>query len=353
MLTQVISKLTAEELSDNRIKIDREIKLNELKNKLVLVPRPQSWTSQKLLESVFPKVKWAVPGIIPSGLTVLAGAPKVGKSWLTLQIGAALSTGENVLGNIVVEKTGVLYLSLEDTPRRLKERLEKIQAYPSENFHFRTDWSRMTQGLFMLEEFLIEHPTVSVIIIDTLAKIKPVRDSNYSNDYDDAGNLKQLAELYDVSIILVHHTRKAYDDDWINMISGSTGITGAADTLCGLFRSRGQADAVLHITGRDVDEQEIALQFEKPTGIWTIMGDAAQFNLTKQRLEVLEVIQNSKVPISPKDVAKQLSKENGSVRRLIVKLFNEGFLEKEAYGKYIFVDRDGNSGNSGNTLTEE
>src|SRR5947209_1653111 len=81
------------------------------------VPRPQHFTAAELQEMDLPAPCWAVEGMIAQGITLLAGPPKVGKSWLCLQLAIAVAEGSDVLG-IPVEKGEVLYLALEDTPRR-------------------------------------------------------------------------------------------------------------------------------------------------------------------------------------------------------------------------------------------
>lgn len=326
--------------------------LDSIKKKLISVDRPKNWTSNELLQTEFKDVNWIIPNLIPEGLTILGGAPKLGKSWLVLMISAALSTGTKMFGKISVEKTKVLLVSLEDTPRRLKNRLEKIGVVPSENLTMVTSWPHMPEGLLLLEEFIIENPEIGLIVIDTFAKIRSLHESSYQNDYHDAGKLKELSDLYSVPIIIVHHTRKTTDEDWINMISGSTGITGAADTICGLFRHRGKTDAILHITGRDVDEQELAVTFEMEKGVWNLIGDAAVYKISQEKRDVLQVIKESKEPIGPKEISEHLGKNDIAISRLVTKLKGDGFIETTTFGKYVISPDGGNNGNSSNTVED-
>ena len=83
----------------------------------------EAFSAADLLALTLPEPKWAVAGLLPAGFSVLAGKPKLGKSWLGLDIALAVALGGVALGSIHVSQGDVLYLALEDTTRRLQTRI--------------------------------------------------------------------------------------------------------------------------------------------------------------------------------------------------------------------------------------
>ncbi len=265
-------------------------------------------TAAQLLDANFPEPKWIVPGVLPEGSTVLAGHPKLGKSWLALGLGVAVACGGRAFGSIEVEAGDVMYLALEDNPRRLKSRLQKVlqgdRPQGLERLHVFHEWERLDDGgLIRLDTWLSKHPGARLIIIDTFQKVKPrarAGGNSYETDYDAAAPLNQLAAKWGVAIVCVHHLRKSDSVDDVEAVSGSYGITGAADAILGLRRQRGQADAVLSITGRDVEEAEHALKWQADFCTWELLGDAAEFRLTNARAEVVNALRAIGEPVTPK-----------------------------------------------------
>ncbi len=230
-----------------------------------------------------------MPDILAEGLNFMAGAPKLGKSWWALGITIAVASGGCALGQIPVERGGVLYLALEDSPRRLKSRLEKMLAgdpAPA-GLHFYTEWDRLSEGgAEAIQTWVEEHPAGRLIIVDVLARVRPRvgdRSDRYLADYEAAQPLKTVADKHGLAVVALHHTRKAGAEDFVETVSGTHGLAAAADTILVCKRARGQADATLHITGRDVEEQDLALRFDGGNGTWTLLGDAAEWALSETR----------------------------------------------------------------------
>ena len=223
--------------------------------------------AETLLSTPMSKTMFIVDSLIPQGVNVLSGASKIGKSWLMLWLGLQVSQGLPVWG-MKTQQCDVLYLSLEDTHRRIKDRLFNLTDDAPRNLHFAVMCGLIGNGLEeQITDFLKEYPKTKLVIIDTLQK---VRDSNggtgktgmYGNDYDDISSIKRIADEYSIAIILVHHLRKLKDgEDPFNEVSGSTGIIGAADTNFILKRKRSDNTATLLVSGRDVEYQELTLQF--------------------------------------------------------------------------------------------
>ncbi|PPK90846.1 AAA domain-containing protein [Kineococcus xinjiangensis] len=237
---------------------------------------PHLWAADTLMATNFPEPKWAVPGVLCEGVSLLVGAPKVGKSWLSLDLGLGVACGGTALGTIAVQPGPVLYLALEDTPRRLQSRMAKLlhgQAAPA-GLQIATDWPPLPAGGDRaIATWLDAHPDARMVVLDVFAKMRgpsPQGMSAYDADYAAVGRAKRLADHYGIAVVLVHHVRKAGSDDFLQEVSGTNGIAGAADATLVLRRPRGQNDGVLHVTGRDVEETEHALVFQPETGHWTM-----------------------------------------------------------------------------------
>ena len=230
---------------------------------------PKGPNGEELLSKEFPPIAWVIPGFVTTGLTIIAGAPKLGKSWLILGIACALSVGGRVLGEIKVDECEVLFLALEDTERRLKERLRRMKVTGIKNLHLRVTWPSSALAVQYLNAWMLAHPNTRTIFIDTLQKVSGVEDSNsYRETYNGAAELKKIADRYSIAIVVIHHTSKVSTTDFVHSVNGSVGLTGAADTVITIDRPRGQNDGVLKITGRDVEENEIGIRFDPDVGTW-------------------------------------------------------------------------------------
>ncbi|MGH9283643.1 MAG: AAA family ATPase, partial [Acidimicrobiales bacterium] len=247
-----------------------------------LAPVPErprtTWTADELMAVSFPDPTWAVPGIIAEGLSVLAGPPKVGKSWLSLGLALSIAAGLPALGSVTVEAGPVLYLALEDTPRRLQSRMRKILAgYPAPpTLTLDTHCPPLPAGGdAYLAGWLDENPGARLVVIDVFTKVRGAppagTTSIYEADYAAVSRAKRLADTYGVPIVLVHHVRKAAAEDFLATVSGTNGLAGAADAVLVLERARANSNGVLHVTGRDVDETDYALSFDPAAGAWTLL----------------------------------------------------------------------------------
>lgn len=314
---------------------------------MTLIPLPQrGLEATGIIDAValaaleFPDPRWVVPGYIPEGLTILAGRPKIGKSWLALGVADAVSRGGMALGKIQVEAGDVLALCLEDNRRRLQGRLRAVwqDAAPSARLHLSTDWPRLDEGgIDRLADWLSHHPSARMVVVDTFAKVRgrPVRDEGvYQGDYAALAPLKSLADEYRVGVVALHHLRKSGADDPLDEISGSTGLTGAADGVVILKRDRSAADGLLFVTGRDVEEQETALQFDAATGAWLLLGDAAEHRQSEERRAILRVLRDADGPMTPREVAAVLGKNQFTIKNLMAAMFKAGAIMKPAEGRY-------------------
>ena len=218
-----------------------------------------------------------VKGLIAEGLTLLAGASKVGKSWLTLQMCVAVATGKPFLGRRT-DPGAVLYLCYEDSERRIQSRLQRQGSAASGNLQFDTHVIPLDGGLLdALERWIADNPTAKLIAVDTLQKIRgPIsnRANIYAADYDTMSKLKAFADRHRVAVIAVHHLNKLRDvDDPFDRISGSTGLMGCADTTILISRKRGEDDATVTYTGRDVYGDDFKIRFDEDCR-WKVIDPA-------------------------------------------------------------------------------
>jgi RecA-family ATPase len=250
---------------------------------------PKTLTAAELLGLELSPIRWSVPGMVPEGVTLLAGKPKLGKSWMALSIAIAISTGGVALGTRPVEEGDVLYMALEDNHRRLRKRLEKLLTEEApERLHIATEWPRMDEGgAEALKRWLEAHPDARLVVVDILKRVRPRTSPNrsvYDADYEALEAMQRLAAEHEVAILVVHHLRKLGATDPLDEISGSTGLSGGADGVLVLKRDRGRADAYLHVTGREIEEEaELALRWDADLASWTLVGDAEEYRVSQER----------------------------------------------------------------------
>ncbi len=239
---------------------------------------------ESLSEMRLTRLSYVIDDFLRPGLAVLAGAPKVGKSWLVLYMCLQVAGGEPFWGMQTRQGT-VLYIALEDSRERLQERVLRITDHYSENLHFSLSCSPLGDDLEEeLRSFTADHPDTRLIVLDTFQKVRAqVREMSYANDYAEVSRLKRIADELGVCILLVHHTRKQADNDFMNEISGTNGIAGSADTLMVLKKAkRSQSRANLSCTGRDIVDRELELEFDRNTFVWTVKSDSLEEKSEKE-----------------------------------------------------------------------
>ncbi len=214
-----------------------------------------------------------IDGLLNCGLYIFSGAPKIGKSFLVLQLAYSIATGQPIW-DYPVRQGDVLYLALEDNYSRLQERLSRMFGEnATDNLYLAVRSKKIQEGLVsQIEDFVKNHPDMRLVIIDTLQKIREGQDDrfSYANDYDNISKLKQFSDGNAVCILVVHHTRKLESSDSFEMISGTNGLLGAADAAFVLRKDKRTADtAVLDIVGRDQPDQQLTLKRNLETCLWS------------------------------------------------------------------------------------
>jgi len=232
---------------------------------------------KQLQEAQMDPIRWIIDDVLPEGLCILAGRPKVGKSWLIQSLCISVAQGTPAMNHFDTNRGVALSISLEDSDRRFRERLLKLRrdedGVAPENAYFINQWPRMPQAAQMLRQWMDEHGDTKLVVIDTLARIQAKQSgksgNSYYTEYDDIGALQAICSEYRIAIIVVHHLRKGEGDDDIESVSGTTGITGAADTIALLRRpDRMKRKGILSIRGRDISDRVINLDFQEHNGLW-------------------------------------------------------------------------------------
>jgi hypothetical protein len=311
-------------------------------------PPPKSWrenvfTATALQHETFSEIMFVVPDLIPEGLTILAGRPKVGKSWLGLDVCIAVAGGTYCLGDKHPERGDVLYCALEDNRRRLQRRITKLLkvfgAKWPERLQLATDWRRLDKGGVQdLREWIEDHPEARLIILDTFAGVKPVRTTQgYQEDYQSLEELQHLAGEKGIAIIVLHHTRKMEAEDPIDTVSGTLGLAGCAD--CVMVLNRSSQGVTLYVRGRDIEEGEHAVNFDKHTCRWTILGNASDVHRSTERGKILAALERAGELLTPQDIQSSTGMPRNNVDQLLFKMGEAGEVVKVGRGKYRHPDR--------------
>jgi hypothetical protein len=308
-----------------------------------------SRTFEQLAEVAMDPVRWVIEGVLPEGLCILAGKPKVGKSWLTQSWCLSVANGTPAMGCFKTAQGKVLSVSLEDSARRFKSRMMMLldgEKAPGNAF-FVNEWPSMPHAATMLRKWLDENGDTSLIILDTLGKIQGKRQSKgnaYYSEYEDIGSLQTICHEYRVAMVVVHHLRKGEADDDIEAVSGTIGLTGAADTIALLRRpDREKTAGKLIIHGRDISDKYYDIEFQKENGLWLYKGDASD-DLSEGSMDVIDLMQDG-VPRSKGEIVKKLYgeaadwKTRRKLENIVLSLKERGILCTSALGrgKYVLV----------------
>ncbi len=296
----------------------------------------------------FGPIRYIVSRFIAEGCTLLAGRPKLGKSWFALDVGLAVAIGGTCLGGSTkCDQGDVLYLALEDNERRLQSRIDKVlgtfaRSWPRA-FQFATEWPRANEGgLDRIRDWIEAADNPRLVIVDVLAMFKPARgerESMYDCDYAAVKGLQALAGEFRIAIVVVHHTRKSGSEagDAVEKISGTLGLSGAADAFLVLDRN-GQG-TTLAGRGRDVEEVDAAISFDAATCRWKVLGDAGEVHRTNERGAILAALADATEPMSPADLVDATGMPNPNVRKLLSKMTKAGEIKKVGRGLYLHPDR--------------
>jgi replicative DNA helicase len=295
-------------------------------------------SADAILTTEWPEPIWAVPGLMPVGLTILAGKPKLGKSWLSLQIAQAVAAGGMVLGKRV-DSGPVLYLALEDSPRRLKDRMRQ-QNWPtglSSDFmvvgQFAEQIGDLQNGGGNRLAWLIEEREYRLIVVDTLSRAVYGDQNDVDRMTRALSPIQEMAHTHNCAVVMVDHHTKGFgaNPDAVGDILGSTAKGGVSDCIWGPYRERGKAGAQLFVTGRDVEEQELVLTMDWATGCWQMAGEAGGFEMTERRREVLDALLEIG-PSSLTEIAEAVDQPKSNTYVRLQDLSGAGYVQRDTDG---------------------
>lgn len=307
-------------------------------------------TLETLLSTYYPEPQWAVHGLLPEGLLLLAGKPKQGKSYLALTIALAIAKQQTCLDHFPVTPGDVLCFSLEDYAKRVQKRMERLYQTPSDKhtIEFFYDAPKMKDGFAQhLTATLDARPAVRLVIIDTLRCIRDTQSGDYNmyqEDSDFMGSLNQCAQNAGTTILILHHTRKAKSDDVFDEISGTGGLRGATSGNMVLEETKGEADAMLQIEGKDFEHRMHVALKRQEDGSWTYVGEGEIYQLRSTKRAIVDAVRELGDEATAKEVW-QISgvKNYGTVKTMLSRMASLGEMGRSQRGIY-FVIQDDNAG---------
>ena len=240
--------------------------------------------AQELLVTPVNKPQFLVENLIPSGVSIIAGDEKTGKSWMMLHLALCVAQGKDFLGH-PVRQGNVFYFSLEDSMGRLQDRLFRLTDEISPGkVYLANKCASISEGLIDQMSKIVDNiPDIQLIIIDTMQLVRGNdRDLSYANDYADVAIIKAFAMEHELSVFLVHHVRKQGDSRNIfNRFNGTKGIIGAVDTMFLLDKENEYTDrATLCVKGRDLQYLELTIRFIDYK--WELISEKTQEQITHE-----------------------------------------------------------------------
>lgn len=319
-------------LQDDQFQNDFQVYANNpglipLSEKITL-GRQTVWTGDQLLEAEFKDPEWLVPDLIPIGLVSLAGKPKIGKSFLALQLAIAVGSGGIFLDK-QTPQAKVMYLAFEDSPKRLQKRIRMMGFPKGTPVLFKTDYKNFLDG--GLDDLAIDiiGNAFKLVVVDTFGRsIGKFDIKDYGDNVQALSPLQRMAQEYALSILLVdHHGKLTANENPIVDLIGSIGKSATFDAICGLYRSPGKSDSKLVIVSRDAEQVDLSIQFDPVTGCWQSLGDVKS-HFQSQVLEAIKALTRMNELTTTANVAEHLDADRGNTSRAISMLVSIGKVRK-------------------------
>ncbi len=313
-------------------------------------PRNGLMSGKELLAMDIAPINWLIKDLLPEGLAILAGRPKTGKSWLALNLALSIVKGQKALSSFDVMQAGVFYIPYEDGPRRLQDRINKMDKSLSSNmdsisqlfFPENLEFPPLENGGFkLLKEYLEKYEDIKLVIIDTLARaMQSSKNSFGKNEYQAAndliGNLQRIAIDYNITILIVHHTTKKEPENPLDAVMGTTGIVAPVDTVMVLRKPPKTDNLILHLISRDIISKDLTIKMNQDTFNFEIIeAEDEQNAITMERREILRLFENEHTKVlRTSEIAKLLGKGRPNISKMLGKMKKDGLLIEASYGCY-------------------
>lgn len=269
-----------------------------------------------------------IEGILPQGVTILAGAPKARKSFLAMEWALCIASNIPFAGKYPVLSTQILYLCLDTDANEIHDRIDSVFNYAgwnSDRIHFVYECS--PDNLNGIVGFLQSHPDVKLLVIDTIAWIRSNHSKGgnaYLDDYHFMAKFKRLYSGMGVSSLLIHHTRKAESTNFMDDVSGSRGMTGGAHTVLTLIKS-GDISTLRGSGNKLKDDYVLKFQL--------MNGYKPMTEFTTIREKILSVI--SEEPQHYKIIAQRLEQNPGSIATILSRMVKDGLIQRAGIGIFV------------------
>ncbi|MCL4369259.1 MAG: AAA family ATPase [Actinobacteria bacterium] len=292
-------------------------------------PRKTVFRADELLDTEFPAPRWTIPGLMSEGLVMLGGRPKMGKSWWALEASEAIGAGGRFMGK-ELQRGKVLYFALEDSPSRLQRRMKALNWPRGLDVTFVHDMAPIGGTIGGLPA-LIEAKKPALVVIDTLSRAAQGLDQRSVGAVSDyLGPIQITAVNAGCTVLIVDHLRKApsggrsENADFIDEFMESTAKTAVADCIMALFRKRGERGATLMVTGRDMEDQELAIEMVPETCSWQLLGDAEEVRHTDRARKILAALKTLGKTANCKSIAAESGLRESHVSSILGKLVEDG-----------------------------
>jgi hypothetical protein len=294
--------------------------------------KPKQQGADDLMSMQFQPLKGVIDGYLHPGFTVLAGRQKLGKTWMALDFALAVATGGTAMGKIGCRPGNVLYIDMENGPRRMQGRIKTLYGgatVPSlSRLRFGWEAPAINAGLIeYLDEWRTSVEDPRLALIDVLQRVKPAGNKHqnaYESDYSIFAPLQSWATRYNIAVVGLHHLKKGGADDPLEAVSGSNGLSACADTTIVLNYVNGTR--TLYVRGRDIEEDEKAVLFTN--GGFTLLGDAEQVRRSDQRNVIINTISENREPMKRSDIVSVTGFKSAAVGNLLMKMIRDGELFK-------------------------
>jgi len=301
-------------------------------------------TDSELFATNIPPVNFVIQDLLPaSGLAVIGGKPKMGKSLIMIDLGLAISSGGRFLNVFDVKASEVLYLALEDTDRRMKARIKKMipDCPPSGRLHLAFSWDNQGhEAMSSLGSWLDAHQNVKIVIIDTISRFSPSFSGvKYSDQYVNFAELKKFADTRNIIVMIVHHLKKTKSNDPFEMLYGSNAVAGAADTIWILQRERGEPFATLQVSGRDIPDQFLSMKIDESLLCWTVIDPMTEKLIKREFLKVYNILKTKGSVMSLTEISIASGFKKPVLSKYLHKLIEYEYVEKVGYGRYRIKNR--------------